>query len=234
MNSVHFMNAVTRRQKHKAELKDQILEAARQIFVRDGYESFSMRKLAQRIEYSPGSIYLHFKNKEQLFESLVEESFERLLKVVAGIQNGHAHQDPVEALKKGLRAYVDFGLRNPNDYRFAFTLRRPVQKRPYKVHPVFDVLRQMVGRCVEEKRFGAVNIETTSQALWAATHGITSLLIQRPTFPWVGNKELIDQVINNAIDSLVVATGTEEKATAGVRHAQFSRVPATSSARSRS
>ncbi|MBZ5720689.1 MAG: TetR/AcrR family transcriptional regulator [Acidobacteriia bacterium] len=228
------MNAIARRQKHKAELKTQILEAARQIFVRDGYENFSMRKLAQRIEYSPGSIYLHFKSKEELFESLVEESFERLLKVVAGIQNGHAKQDPVESLKKGLRAYVDFGLRNPNDYRFAFMLRRPVQKRPYRVHPVFGVLRHMVGRCVEEQRFRAVDVESTSQALWAAIHGITSLLIQRPTFPWVGRKELIDQVINNAVDGLAVMPGSEEKATAGVRHAQFNRVPATSTARSRS
>jgi hypothetical protein len=153
---------------------------------------------------------------------------------VAGIHNGHAHQDPVEALKKGLRAYVDFGLRNPNDYRFAFMLRRPLQRRPYRVHPVFDVLRHMVGRCVEEKRFRAVNVETTSQALWAAIHGITSLLIQRPTFPWVENTELIDQVINNAIDSLVAMPGSKENAVAGVRHAQLSRVPATSTARSRS
>lgn len=228
------MNAIARRQKHKAELKTQILEAARQIFVRDGYESFSMRKLAQRIEYSPGSIYLHFKNKEELFESLVEESFERLLKVVAGIQNGPARQDPVETLKRGLWAYVDFGLRNPNDYRFAFMLRRPVQKRPYKVHPVFDVLRHMVGRCVEETRFRAVDVETTSQALWATTHGITSLLIQRPTFPWVGKKGLIDQVINNAIDSLVAVPTAEEELIAGGRHVQLSRVPAGSTARSRS
>src|SRR5690348_6097369 len=100
-----IMNATARRQKHKAELRTQILVAARQIFVREGYENFSMRKLAQRIEYSPGSIYLHFKNKEELFESLVEESFERLLKVISGIQNGHGHQDPVEALKQGLLAY---------------------------------------------------------------------------------------------------------------------------------
>src|SRR2546423_12569208 len=113
------MNAIARRQKHKAELKTQILMAARQIFVRDGYENFSMRKLAQRIEYSPGSIYLHFKNKEELFDSLVEESFARLLKTLTDMQNGSEEQNPTKELKKGLRAYVDFGLRNTNDYRFA-------------------------------------------------------------------------------------------------------------------
>ncbi|MGC1965172.1 MAG: hypothetical protein WA673_01850, partial [Candidatus Acidiferrales bacterium] len=65
------------------------------------------------------------------------------------------------------------------------------------------VLRKMVRRCVEEKRFRAVDIETTAQALWTSVHGITSLLIQRPTFPWVSRKKLIGQVINMAVDGLI-------------------------------
>ncbi|HET7205640.1 MAG TPA: helix-turn-helix domain-containing protein, partial [Terriglobales bacterium] len=111
------MSASSRRRKHKEELRRFILDAAREIFVRQGYESFSMRKLAEKIEYSPGSVYLHFKSKEELFECLVEESFARLLKTLAALRNGKEWQDPVEELKKGMRAYVEFGLRNPNDYR---------------------------------------------------------------------------------------------------------------------
>lgn len=218
------MNATLRREQYRAELRRQILDAAREIFVRDGYESFSMRKLAQRIEYSPGSIYLHFKSKEEIFESLVDESFDRLLRALNRLKNGHAQQDPVAALKKGLRAYVDFGLRNPNDYRFAFLLRQPLQRRPYKVHPAFDVMRHMVGRCVEEKRFCPVDVEATSQALWAAIHGVTSLLIQRPTFPWVARRQLIDQVINYAIDGLMVRPDQEEETRPGLSHAQLSDI----------
>ena len=214
------MSALSRRRKHKEELRRLILDAARQIFVRQGYESFSMRKLAEKIEYSPGSVYLHFNNKEELFECLVDESFARLLKTLMGLQNGAEWQDPVEDLKKGLRAYVEFGLRNPSDYRFAFMLRPPVVKRPYKVHEAFESLRYMVGRCVEEKRFRAVDVETTSQALWASVHGITSLLIQRPTFPWVAKKKLIEQVINTAIDSLVPEPGARSKV--GEHHANLS------------
>src|SRR5271169_5315273 len=137
------MNASVRRAQHKQELRRVILDMAREIFVSEGYESFSMRKLARNIEYSPGSIYLHFKNKEQLFETLVEESFERLLQALNRLKNGHA-QDPAETLKKGMRAYAEFGLRNPNDYRFAFLLRPPVLKRPYRVHKAFDAMRHMV------------------------------------------------------------------------------------------
>ena len=214
------MSATSRRRKHKEELRRVILDAAREIFVRQGYESFSLRKLAQKIEYSPGNVYLHFKNKEALFECLVEESFARLLKTLLALRNGQAWQDPVEELKKGLRAYVEFGLRNPNDYRFAFMLRPPMEKRPYKVHGAFEALRLIVKRCVEEKRFRAVDVETTSQALWATVHGITSLLIQRPAFPWAPKKELIAQVIDTAVDSLVASSG--EAAEAGEQHANIS------------
>jgi AcrR family transcriptional regulator len=216
------MSALSRRRTHKEELRRLILDAAREIFVHQGYEGFSMRKLAEKIEYSPGSVYLHFKNKEELFECLVDESFARLLKTLSALRNGKELQDPVEELKKGLRAYVEFGLRNPNDYRFAFMLRPPMEKRPYKVHGAFESLRHIVGRCVREKRFQAVDVETTSQALWASVHGITSLLIQRPAFPWVPKRKLIAQIINTAVDSLVA--GMHATAEAGGHHANISRL----------
>jgi AcrR family transcriptional regulator len=197
------MSAISRRHQHKEQLRRAILDAARKIFVADGYENFSMRKLAQRIEYSPGNVYLYFKNKEELFRCLVEESFERLLQTLTSLQSGQQRSDVAEELKRGMWAYVEFGLRNPNDYRFAFMLQPPSQKKPYKLHPAFDMLRHMVRRCVEAQRFPTADVETTAQALWAAVHGITSLLIQRPAFPWVAKKKVIAQVINSAIDSLL-------------------------------
>jgi AcrR family transcriptional regulator len=212
------VSATSRRQKHKDELRRIILDAARTIFVDQGYESFSMRRLAEKIEHSPGSIYLHFKNKEELFECLVEESFGRLLKTLTDLENGQQWDNPVEQLRKGMWAYVEFGLRNQSDYRFAFMLTPPIEKRPYKVHGSFDVLRNMVRRCVEENCFRAVDVETTSQALWASIHGITSLLIQRPAFPWTSKKMLITQVIRTATDSLTAAPNLTEQSES--RHAK--------------
>ena len=196
------MSAQIRKQKDKDELRVAILDAARELFVDEGYEGFSMRKLAVKIKYSPGSIYLYFKNKEELFDCLVEESFAHLLKALEGLRDGE-EADPVMVLRKGMRAYVDFGLSYPNEYRLAFLVRSPVEKRPYTTHAAFEVVRQMVRRCVEKKCFRSVDIETTSQALWTAIHGVTSLLIQRPTFPWVNKDELIEQVIDSAVNSLL-------------------------------
>lgn len=189
-----------------------ILDAARDLFVREGYESFSMRKLAQKIEYSPGSIYLHFKSKEELFLAIVDESFSRLRVAQLKLDEEHIGGDPVELLKNGLRVYVKFGLTNPNDYRFAFLLSRPGGARLRNNRPAFDHLCGRVSRCIEEKRFHAVDVQTAAQALWCAAHGVTSLLIQRPNFPWVNKRELIDQVIDSAVDSLTVRESGETRA----------------------
>jgi AcrR family transcriptional regulator len=199
------MNATARRRKYNDELRRVIVDAARDIFVREGYESFSMRRLAKKIEYSPGSVYLHFPSKEALFESLVERSFARLLKTLNGLRNGRDGKDAVSVLRRGLHAYVEFGLRNPNDYRFAFMLRPPAKNRPYRVHAAFDSLREIVVRCVKGKRLRAADVEITCQALWCAAHGVTSLLIQRPSFPWVAKRRLIAEVIDSATDGLLRA-----------------------------
>src|SRR5260370_36117169 len=114
------MNATSRRQKRKEELRRVILDAAREIFVHEGYEKFSMRKLAEKIEYSPGSVYLYFKNKEELFECLVEESFARLLKTFTTLRNGQERRGAAAELRKGLRTHGGVGVRKPKDYRVSF------------------------------------------------------------------------------------------------------------------
>lgn len=80
--------------------------------------------------------------------------------------------------------------RNPNAYEFAFVIRRAGAGRPWKPHAAFRFLRDTIGRCIEEKRFCLVNVDTATQAIWAAVHGVTSLLIARPNFPWVDPEEL--------------------------------------------
>ena len=201
MNNVHPYNTISGSVKDST--RGTILNAAREIFARDGYDGFSMRRLAADLGCAVGTPYVHFKSKEQLFQALVEQSFERLHQFLSGLRDRHQNGDPVVLLKKGMNTYIQFGLQNPNDYRLAFLLRSPAANQPYRVHPAFGMMRFMVARCIAEKRFREVDAETVAQALWAAIHGITSLLIQRPNFPWVGRAKVIEQVINNAVDSLI-------------------------------
>jgi AcrR family transcriptional regulator len=197
------MSAASRREKHKVELRAEILSAAREIFVRDGYEGFTIRKLAGRIGYSPGNIYLYFKNKSQIFDCLVEESFASLLAALPQPDEAAPPEDPVVLLKRSLRTYVNFGLSHPNDYRFSFLLQPSTQPRPHKQRAAYESLLRKARLCVEANRLRTSDVDFVAQALWAAAHGITSLLIQRPKFPWVERNKLIDHVLNSAVDSLL-------------------------------
>jgi AcrR family transcriptional regulator len=192
------------REQRKQELRRVILDAARDMVASEGYEAFSMRKLAHGLGYSPGSLYVHFRNKGALLGTLVDESFARLHEALDKVASRADRTDPVILLKEGMRTYVKFGLDHPSDYRIAFLLTTPDARPPYATHPAFEVLREAVARCKKARRFRAVNAELASQALWSAIHGVTSLLIQRPGFPWAPHKTLIRQVIDNAVDSLTM------------------------------
>jgi AcrR family transcriptional regulator len=198
------------RAQRKDGLRTVILSAARELFVQVGYESFSMRKLAARVGCSPGNLYLYFKNREDIFELLVEETFGRLTTLLNGLCSRNEGKDPLDVLKKGLYTYVDFGLRNPHDYRFAF-LMNPSQHRTTELTPApVAVLGRMVSRCVEEGRLTESDPEVITQTLWAAVHGITSLMIQRPAFAWAGKTKVIDQLIAMALAGVTSASAPHD------------------------
>lgn len=193
----------TSRERYRADLRREILDAARKAFVRDGYAGVSMRKLAEKLGCSHGNLYLHFKDKEALFDSLVEESFDEFFAGMRATARSTRAGDPVALLRAMGRAYVAFGVDNPNVYEFVFMLRRPRQERARKPHVTYERLRSLVQRCLDEKRFRRVDVDVASQVLWTTAHGITSLLILRPTFPWADRDKLIGQVIDAAVDSLL-------------------------------
>jgi AcrR family transcriptional regulator len=197
------MNTRTRREKHRDQTRRAILRAARAVFLRKGFAGISMRELAEKVGCSHGNLYLHFPSKELLFDCLVEESFDRLARALRGLRPATAPQDPVAVLKRAARAYVDFGLRNPGAYEFAFILRRPGRARPTKPHLAYEYMLSLVGQCVDEKCFQSIGVEAAAQAVWAAVHGVTSLFILRPAFPWGDREKLIQRVIDGAVDGLV-------------------------------
>ena len=195
------MDARSRREKNRQEVRKMILGAAREALLRDGHKALSMRDLARKIDYSPGTIYLHFKDKQDLLHCVVEESFAKLHEALRAVPS---RTTGVQMLKKRLRVYVDFGLHFPHHYHFAFMMEPAGDGKSSGSipHPAFDVLRNSVRDCVERKQLRRVDVETTSQSLWAVVHGITSLMITKPDFPWTGKDKVIDHAIEIAVDGL--------------------------------
>lgn len=198
------MGVVERRARQKENLRQEILDAARQMFVEEGYASVSMRKIADRIEYSPTTIYLYFKDKAEIFNQLCEETFAKLAHRLESL--ARKHTDPIAFLRAGMLAYVDFGLKNPNHYTITFIIS-PKESGEYKFEDsigarAFGALRAAVAACVEAGAFRRVDVDTTAQSLWAAIHGVTSLLIVHCDFPFVSKTRLIESTIDTMIQGL--------------------------------
>ena len=199
------MGVKERRTREKEQLRRQILSAARELFVNEGYENVSMRKIADKIEYSPTTIYLYFKDKADLLDSVCKETLLNLLNTLELLKRDKS--DPVEVLRKSGKAYVEFGLKYPQDYKLTFVVRPQFQKglglqEGSVGERVFDYLRAMVSECIRQERFRQVDVEITGQALWSAVHGVTLLLIDFPDFPWTDKDKLIDTVIQTMIKGL--------------------------------
>src|SRR4030042_5336268 len=107
-----------RKERNKQNLRQAILDAAQELFVQNGYVNVSMRKIADKIEYSPTTIYLYFKNKHGIFEALMEDYFTRLKHAFDSSKN--EKRDLLTSMKNDMRTYILFGLENPNYYRLAF------------------------------------------------------------------------------------------------------------------
>ena len=199
------MSIQARKEKEKQALRQKILAAARELFVNEGYENVSMRKVARKIEYSPTTIYLYFKNKAELLDSICDEAHSNLLNTLETLFQDLG--DPVETLRRCARAYTEFGLKYPEDYKLTIILRPQYQKglglaEGSPATKMFNYLHAVVRECVQQKKFRQVDIATASQAVWSAVHGVTSLLIAYPDFPWVDRNKLITQVIDTMIEGL--------------------------------
>ena len=116
------MGTTERREREKERVRGRILDAARELFARDGYDAVTMRKIAEAVEYSPTAIYLHFKDKESLVRELCIADFDSLAR---SFQRIAREPDPLERLRRAGLAYADFAVEHPNHYRLMFMTPHP-------------------------------------------------------------------------------------------------------------
>jgi len=187
------MGITERREREKEEVRGRILDAARDLFVRDGYEAVTMRKIAEAVEYSPTAIYLHFKDKESLVRELCMADFDSLAKAFQRIAR---EPDPLERLRKVGLAYADFALEHPNHYRLMFMTPHPApgkddeQAAKRKGNPEADAYAFLLATVAEAIEKGLLRPEVrdphlVAQAAWAGVHGVVSLHVAKGEDPWV-------------------------------------------------
>jgi AcrR family transcriptional regulator len=192
------MGITERREREREEVRGRILDVARELFARDGYEAVTMRKIAEAIEYSPTAIYLHFKDKESLVRELCLGDFDSLAKAFQRIAR---EPDPLERLKKVGLAYADFALEHPNHYRLMFmaphpeTVKDEEETAKRKGNPEADAYAFLLATVAEALEKGMLRPDLkdphlVAQAAWAGVHGVVSLHVAKGADPWIDWKPL--------------------------------------------
>jgi AcrR family transcriptional regulator len=170
-----------RRDRERTEMRRAILQAASEIAAQEGWHAVTIRRVAERIEYSPPTIYEYFESKEALLEAEASEGFRLLLADLYAARD--AHTDPTERLRAMGRAYWDFVWAHPQLYQaisglggvnFCEPGHEPSHAEGRQVFEVFfEVLRSILS-----PRNGAEeDLEGKCVVLWSLYHGFIALLM---------------------------------------------------------
>ena len=189
------MGPKERREREREEIRTRILDAARELFANEGVESVTMRRIADRIEYSPTAIYFHFRDKEALLAELCDCDFRAFAQeffVIAQIA------DPVERLRAAGHAYISFGLKNPSHYRLMFMTPKVAESTLTKGNPEEDAyafLKLNVAELMEKGRVrdDLTDVDLVAQVIWSAVHGLVSLEIAKCKDEWVEWRPIEDR-----------------------------------------
>lgn len=176
------MGSEQRRERDRQEMRETILRAAIKLFSEESFDKVTMRRVAEAIDYTPGTLYWYFKDKDEIVFALHQRGFEMLF---AKQQPTMAIADPVERLRKLAEVYLDFALENPQYYDLMFinsATGRCIERDEgsWKAgEAAFGVLRETVRQVIESGRMRGTNDpDVAAYACWAAVHGIASLLIR--------------------------------------------------------
>jgi AcrR family transcriptional regulator len=169
-----------RKEREKRDVRRRILETAMKLFLEEGFEKVTIRRIAEVIEYSPAAIYLYFKDKDEILYALHSEGFDALYerqKAVLSIKN------PLKRLRRHGEVYLAFALDKPEYYDLMFIMRNPAKKiKEQKAWDVglrsYEFLRKNVQDCMDAGVLPKADVDVATFSLWAHVHGMASLIIR--------------------------------------------------------
>jgi AcrR family transcriptional regulator len=184
--------------------REEILHAAKELFLEQGYDQTTIRRIAERVGISAPALYLYFRDKEALMLALCDQTFGYLLESVAEIERDV--EDPVERLHRFGEAYVRFGLTHPDEYRLVFLnsdIPEAIRQTGHRT-PIDDPTRPGVGgamvfsrlvACLKAAEASGVKLnyppDTCAELCWMGLHGLVAAFIMKPDFPWSDRELLI-------------------------------------------
>jgi AcrR family transcriptional regulator len=205
------MGSVERKLREKEFKREMILAAAMELFLNEGFENVSIRKIAEKIEYSPAAIYLHFKDKDELLHDLHIKGFEKLHSEQISMMN---IENPLERLKQHGKVYMNFALKNPEYYDLMF-IKRGSGKKLSELkewdpgYRSYEMLRENVKECVDKGFFYCSDLDSATFALWSFVHGMASLIIRNRCVMIPGDK--MEAVVEGSLKFMMENIASKKK-----------------------
>ncbi|MGR3811367.1 TetR/AcrR family transcriptional regulator [Jiulongibacter sp. NS-SX5] len=172
------MSIAERKEREKSVLRKKILNAAKELFLTKGYEKTSIRNIADKIEYSPGTIYLYYKDKNELFFKLHLEAFNELGIALSQLD---FKAPPIEQLGQMGRNYIRFAFENPELYELMFVMEAPMETLACKDEiwkdglDSYDMLKSLVDNCMKDGYLKSHGLDDATLMIWSFVHGLVTL-----------------------------------------------------------
>lgn len=177
------MGITERKEREKEEMRKKIIDVAFDMFLEDGYEGTSLREIAKRIEYSPATIYLYYRDKDALFFDIQKKCFLKLVSFYndAGVP---AIKNPFERLRAMGTSYLKFNMKNPQCFNLMFLHNSPMNEfkktdRMDKHGNAVGFLKDTVLECLEKKMIKGTNELDLRMEIWGITHGLCTLYVNK-------------------------------------------------------
>lgn len=170
------MGIAERKARIRERTRKRIIDTAMNIVKRDGWESLTMRKIAENIDYTAPMIYEYFKNKEGILLEIGNLGFLRLK--IEMLKADQLEDSPQTTLKKMWKAYWEFAFADSGLYQLMFAIRfRNEEKeiRPKGVEIIGDVVKPVIRRLIVQERLFEADVEQKFYACWASIHGLINL-----------------------------------------------------------
>lgn len=190
-------------------LKQRIIEAARQVLLSEGYRNCSLRKIARKIDVSATSIYLHFENKDALVHTLMEDAIDRLnnqlQKSIEGLD------EPISKLESLAREYTAFALEYPREYQVIYLIsseemtRYPKDKFR-KARKGYEIVTKVLEEGVNSGLIAEKEPRMAAYTFWAQLHGVMSVVLSKRLDTRIDQKIFIEEAINHIIKGYQIRT----------------------------
>jgi AcrR family transcriptional regulator len=176
------MGISERKEKQKLEIRKAILDASMKLFIEQGFENVSMRKIAELIEYSPTTVYLYFKDKNQILFDLHELGFKKMAEYTQSLWD---IRNPLVRLHKMGEYYLQFGMENPAFYDLMFILKAPMEVLEQQKEcewksgdEAMGRLKETVQECMDKDLIEKGDVNAISLAVWSLVHGMIAIAVR--------------------------------------------------------